>query len=348
MGFVSRGYRCKEVTLHEQNNNDATELSHAKVIVLSEQTLDRSPPQVIGALRSAQDNPAVAYLISLGSKRSRQTMGSFLNIVARMIGFQNLRDCAWESIRRHHVQAVIQMLSDSDRAPATINTYLAALKGVALEAWTMKQIDTDSYQHIKQVRSVRGSRLPNGRALEKHEVRALYFTCENDRSSKGLRDAAILAVLVGCGLRRSEVVALDMECVITREQALRVLGKGNKERIAYVPDGAWQRLMRWVEEVRGEQPGALFQRIRRFDDVTADRMTDQAIYHILETRRIEAGLEKFAPHDLRRTFASAMLDNGEDIITVKDAMGHASVTTTQKYDRRGDERLKQASRRLEF
>lgn len=334
--------------MRQQNNDDAIELSHAKVIVLSEQTSSEGRLQVTGGLRNAQDNPAVAYLISLGSKRSRQTMGSFLSIVARMIGYQNLRDCAWESMRRHHVQAVIHMLSDSDRAPATINTYLAALKGVALEAWTMKQIDTDSYQHIKQVRSVRGSRLPKGRALEKHEVRALYFTCENDRSSKGLRDAAILAVLVGCGLRRSEVVALDMECVITRDQALRVLGKGNKERIAYVPDGAWQRLMRWVEEVRGEQPGALFQRIRRFDDVTADRMTDQAIYHILETRRIEAGLEKFAPHDLRRTFASAMLDNGEDIITVKDAMGHASVTTTQKYDRRGDERLKQASRRLEF
>lgn len=348
MGFVSRGYRCEEVTLHQQNNGNTTELSHAKVIVLSEQTSGGGHPQVIGGLRSAQDNPAVAYLISLGSRRSRQTMGSFLNIVARMIGYQNLRDCAWESMRRHHVQAVIQMLSDSDRAPATINTYLAALKGVALEAWTMKQIDTDSYQHIKQVRSVRGSRLPKGRALEKHEVRSLYFTCENDRSSKGLRDAAILGVLVGCGLRRSEVVALDMESVITRDRALRVLGKGNKERIAYVPDGAWQRLMRWVDEVRGEQPGSLFQRIRRFDDVTADRMTDQAIYHILETRRIEAGLEKFAPHDLRRTFASAMLDNGEDIITVKDAMGHASVTTTQKYDRRGDERLKQASRRLDF
>ncbi|EAP4202155.1 tyrosine-type recombinase/integrase [Aeromonas sanarellii] len=334
--------------MHDTNNDREGSLSHVKANVPSEQIVRSELLPSSSSLRNIQDNPAVAYLMSLGSKRSRQTMGSFLNIVAKMIGFQNLRDCAWSSMRRHHVQAVIQILSDSDRAPATINTYLAALKGVALEAWTMKQIDTDSYQHIKQVRSVRGSRLPNGRALEKHEVRALYFTCENDRSSKGLRDAAILAVLVGCGLRRSEIVALDMECVITREQALRVLGKGNKERIAYVPDGAWQRLMRWVNEVRGEQPGALFQRIRRFDDVTADRMTDQAIYHILETRRIEAGLEKFAPHDLRRTFASAMLDNGEDIITVKDAMGHASVTTTQKYDRRGDERLKQASRRLEF
>ena len=163
-----------------------------------------------------------------------------------------------------------------------------------------------------------------------------------------MRDAAILAVLVGCGLRRSEVVALDMECVITRSRRFGCSVRVTKNASLMCLTGAWQRLMRWVNEVRGEQPGALFQRIRRFDDVTADRMTDQAIYHILETRRIEAGLEKFAPHDLRRTFASAMLDNGEDIITVKDAMGHASVTTTQKYDRRGDERLKQASRRLEF
>lgn len=334
--------------MYEQNNDNSLQLSHVKVTVSTEQTSSEGQLQVSGSHRNAQDNPAVAYLLSLGSKRSKQTMGSFLNIVARMIGYRNLRDCAWESMRRHHIQAVLGMLSDSDRAPATINTYLAALKGVALEAWTMKQIDTDSFQHIKQVRSVRGSRLPKGRALDKHEVRALFSTCERDRSSMGLRDAAILGVLLGCGLRRSEIVALDMENVVTRDRSLRVLGKGNKERISYVPDGAWKRLTQWVEEVRGEQPGPLFQRIRRFDDVTADRMTDQAIYHILETRRIEAGMEKFAPHDLRRTFATAMLDNGEDIITVKDAMGHASVTTTQKYDRRGDERLKEASRRLDF
>ncbi len=72
---------------------------------------------------------------------------------------------------------------------------------VALEARTMKQIDTDSFQHIKQVRSVRGSRLPKGRALERHEIRSLFFTCESDSSAKGLRDAAILGCS-RCGLRR--------------------------------------------------------------------------------------------------------------------------------------------------
>ncbi len=80
--------------------------------------------------------------------------------------------------------AVLEMLGDAGKAPATINTYLSALKGVALEAWTMKQLDTDSFQHIKQVRSVRGSRLPKGRALERHEIRNLFYTCENDSSVK--------------------------------------------------------------------------------------------------------------------------------------------------------------------
>ncbi|WP_370554238.1 tyrosine-type recombinase/integrase [Edwardsiella tarda] len=308
---------------------------------------DNSLP-VVGGINELQSNPAIAYLISLGSKRSRQTMGSFLNIVARMIGANNLKDCAWGSMRRHHVQAVMEILGNTERAPATINTYLSALKGVALEAWTMRQIDTDSFQHIKQVRSVRGSRLSKGRALERSEIKELFLICENDTSSKGVRDAAILGLLLGCGLRRSEIVGLNMESVNYREQYLRIIGKGNKERIAYIPGGAWKRLVRWIEEVRGDHPGPLFSRIRRFDDVTDNRLSDQAIYHILDTRRIEAGLEKFAPHDLRRTFASAMLDNGEDIVTVKDAMGHSSITTTQRYDKRGNERLKSASQRLDI
>lgn len=299
-------------------------------------------------LNTAQRNPAVAYLLSLGSKRSRQTMGSFLRIVANMLQYPDIFTCPWGELKRFHVQAIIEMLQDSDKAPATINTYLSAIKGVAMEAWSMSLIDTDTYQHIRHIRSVKGSRLSKGRALSPAEVRSLFFTCESDGSGKGLRDAAIIAILVGCGLRRSEVVALDYESIMPREQALKVLGKGNRERVAFMPRGTWTRLNTWVEEVRGERPGALLTRIRKFDDVTSERMSDQAIYHILETRRIESGLEKFAPHDLRRTFASSMLDNGEDIITVKDAMGHSSIATTQQYDRRGDDRLKDAAQRLDI
>jgi site-specific recombinase XerD len=292
------------------------------------------------------NNPAIAYLTSLGSKKSRQTMSSFLTIVVRMLGGHDIHSFQWSQVRRLHVQAVMELLNDSGKAPATINTYLSAIKGVALEAWTMKQIDTDNFYHIKHVRPSKGTRVSKGRALSRSEIEKLFFTCQSDTTSKGLRDATIISVLIGCGLRRAEVVALDMASVNTREQSLKVLGKGNKERWSYMPEGTAGRVNTWVQEVRGDFPGPLFPRIRRHDDVTDQRMTGQAIYHILETRRLESGLENFSPHDLRRTFASVMLENGEDIVTVKDAMGHADIKTTQQYDRRGSERLKLASQRI--
>ncbi|MBF0035724.1 tyrosine-type recombinase/integrase [Citrobacter freundii] len=291
-------------------------------------------------------DPARAYLLSLNSPRSRQTMASFLGIVARMLGAASTDTCSWGSLRRHHVMAVTELLRDSGRATATINTYLSALKGVAKEAWMMKMMDVESFQHIRAVRNMRGSRLPRGRALPAEEIRQLFAVCEADKSSLGPRDSALLAVLLGCGLRRSEVVGLLLSDVVTKERAVRVLGKGNKERLAYMPAGTWQRLQLWIDQVRGETPGPLFTRIRRFDTLTNDRMTDQAVYHILHIRQTQAKIGKCAPHDLRRTFATAMLDNGEDLITVKDAMGHASVTTTQQYDRRGEARLRIARDRL--
>ena len=293
-------------------------------------------------------SPARAYLLSLNSPRSRQTMASFLSIVADMLGSASMDACSWGSLRRHHVMAVTELLRDSGRATATVNIYLSALKGVAKEAWMLRLMDVESFQHIRAVRNLRGSRLPRGRALLPEEILALFSTCEDDGSSIGLRDAAMLGVILGCGLRRSEAVGLDLSDVVTHERALRVLGKGNKERLAYMPAGTWQRLTMWIEQVRGEREGPLFTRIRRFDTLTNDRLTDQAVYHVLQVRQRQAGIAKCAPHDLRRTFATAMLDNGEDLITVKDAMGHASVTTTQQYDRRGEARLRTARDRLDL
>lgn len=293
-------------------------------------------------------SPARAYLLSLNSPRSRQTMASFLNIVAGMLGAVSLESCSWGSLRRHHVMAVTELLRDTGRATATVNTYLSALKGVAKEAWMLKLMDVESFQHIRAVRNLRGSRLPRGRALPPEEIRSLFAVCEGDDSSLGIRDAAMLAVILGCGLRRSEAVGLNLSDIVMHERSLKVLGKGNKERLAYMPSGTWLRLRRWIDDVRGEKDGPLFTRIRRFDTLTNDRLTDQAVYHILQVRQRQAGIAKCAPHDLRRTFATAMLDNGEDLITVKDAMGHVSVTTTQQYDRRGEARLRTARDRLDL
>ena len=291
-------------------------------------------------------NPAAVYLLGLPSKLSRNTMASFLGRVATMAGNTTWKDFNWGGMRRPHVQAIIGMLSSSGLAPTTVNTYIAALKGVALEAWGLKMMTAEDFQQIKAIKSVRGKRISKGRALKQSELQALYTACRNDDSRlMGTRDIAIISILVGCGLRRAEVVNLDLASVNLDEGYLRVIGKGNKERIAFPPESVWQRLLTWLD-MRGNTAGPLFFRIRKNNVTTGERISTQAIYHILKSRQEQSNVTPFSPHDLRRTFATMLLANGEDIITVKDAMGHESVATTQKYDHRGKDRLRQASQRL--
>ncbi len=155
---------------------------------------------------NAPVSPARAYLLSLNSHRSRQTMASFLNIVAVMLGAASPESCSWGSLRRHHVMAVTELLRDTGRATATVNTYLSALKGVAKEAgcsgswmWRASSISGRSVT-CAAVGCPAVGRCPG-------EIRALFAVCEADRSCLGARDAAMLAVILGCGLRRSEVVS---------------------------------------------------------------------------------------------------------------------------------------------
>lgn len=172
-----------------------------------------------------RQNPAFAYLRSLGSHKSQQTMYSFLNTVAKLVNQSTIAQFDWSALRRHHIHGVIALLRESNRAPATINTYLSALKGVALEAWTLRLMDTESFQHIKLIKSVKGYRLPKGRSLTSEEIRGIFTVCEQDAEPKGLRDAAIFAVLIGCGLRRSKSSRLISITLIMRSNRCESLAK---------------------------------------------------------------------------------------------------------------------------
>ncbi|VFS80755.1 site-specific tyrosine recombinase XerD [Kluyvera cryocrescens] len=101
----------------------------------------------------------------------------------------------------------------------------------------------ESFQHIRAVRNLRGSRLPRGRALPPEEIRALFGACEADDSSiGGARCGGCWVSFSAAACDASEAVGLDLCDIVTDERALRVLGKGNKERLAYMPAGTWQRL----------------------------------------------------------------------------------------------------------
>ncbi|EKB30133.1 hypothetical protein HMPREF9465_02263 [Sutterella wadsworthensis 2_1_59BFAA] len=114
-----------------------------------------------------------------------------------------------------------------------------------------------------------------------------------------------------------------------------------------VADAVWKRLAVWLEARAGDPCPNVFLAVRRYGRIsTGHSITSSAVYQILKTRSSQSGVEDFSPHDLRRTFATRLLGAGTDINLVRKAMGHASVLTTQRYDKREDEEVEEATRKI--
>jgi site-specific recombinase XerD len=289
---------------------------------------------------------ARAYLASLKSETGRRAMTSALRKVARVMGAADIDAVNWASLNAANVKAIIAQVSEqriehgpragSRLAPASVATVLNALKGVAKAAWERESITTDTWERIRDVKPPKGSRLPAGRDVDAGERAALIQVAAGDTSPAGARDTAMLAMLIATGMRRGEVVALRLRDVDLETGRVRVVGKGDKERTAYLRNGAMRALRDWLA-VRGQQPGALFCVINKGGAIYIERhMTTTALHFILQKRAAEAGVTDLTAHDFRRTFAGELLDAGQDISTVAAMLGHADVKTTAKYDRRGE------------
>jgi site-specific recombinase XerD len=257
-----------------------------------------------------------------------------LRSVARIVGLSP-EEIRWSGLRYEVVSVVRALMIERRYAPATINATLSALKGVAHSAWQLKQLKTDEYQRIRDVKSVRGSRLPRGRALSDREVARLVAACARDASPAGARDLALVAMLGSGGLRRSEATLLDLSHLDVEAGTLRVIGKGDKERLVYLGRGSLRAVLHWVG-VRGADHGPLLCPVTKGGCVEPRRLSDHAVYKALRKRAREARLRPLSPHDLRRTCITAMLDRGGDLLVVQDIAGHSSISTTKIYDRRGE------------
>jgi integrase/recombinase XerD len=245
----------------------------------------------------------------------------------------------WTALRYQHTSAVRAVLAEHF-SPATANQALSALRGVLAETWMLGYMSAEEYHRAAKLPAVRGGSLPRGRALSAGELRALFEQCEVDvraGKARGMRDAAMLAVLYGTGLRRSELVSLDLSDFHADAAELKVRrGKGRKARLCYTPPGCVRALTRWIERSRGREAGPLFGRINKAGVLDLERLTDQAVLFILSQRAKEAKVGKFSPHDMRRTFIGDLLDAGADLSTVQTMAGHANIQTTARYDRRGE------------
>ena len=295
---------------------------------------------------AADQHPAAVYLARLGTG-SRRTMAGALDTIAAILtgGACNAAEVNWPAVRYQHAQAVRSTLSER-YAPATANKHIAALRGVLQEAWRLGLMSAEDYHRTVDLQPVRGERLPAGRAVQHDELAALFASCQDDDAPAGARDAALLAVLYGGGLRRAEVVALDVSDYNRTTGMLTIrAGKGNKARTAYATNGGRTALEAWLR-LRGDAPGPLFPPINKGGRIGSGAMTPGAVLQLLQRRAAKAGVEHFSPHDLRRTFIGDLLDSGADLATVQHMAGHANPTTTARYDRRGEAAKRRAAELL--
>jgi site-specific recombinase XerD len=317
-------------------------------------------------------NPVMSYLASLGSKDSRRVQKTALDQIATLLSSGQIEDSLqfpWEKLDYGTVTAVKAWL-DSRYAPSTVNRYLCAVRRVIKEAWRHNLISAERYQRATDVSSLTAQRLPTGRELENSEIKSLIEVClaDKDNPVSGIRDAAIISLMYSSGLRRSEVVSLDLEDVNLTTGQIRVIGKRNKERFAYLAAGAIRAIKKWLD-CRGRSPGPLFYAVnksgriirRRKQRLTEAqkaqgmrpksviaRLSDQTIYYVINKRAKEAGLEKKAtPHDMRRTFVSDLLEEGVDLATVSRMAGHEDTNTTKRYDRRPSKVMQEAVEKLD-
>lgn len=285
------------------------------------------------------------YLLRL-APNSRRTMGQSLNVIA---GIASAGACdgatfPWGELRYEHTLAIRSELADRCSL-ATANRHLAALRGVLKESWRLGQMSAETYHAAADVPTLKGSTLPKGRALDPGEIRALFQACKNDSTAAGARDAALLAVLYGGGLRRTEAVGLNWGDYDRQAGELLIRGKGNRQRLMFATAGSQRALYAWAS-VRNGEPGPLLMPVNRGGRIVRRRLSSQAIRYALEKRGKEAGAGAFSPHDLRRSFISHLLDAGADIATVRELAGHSDVSTTARYDRRGDRTRQQAAELL--
>jgi integrase len=202
------------------------------------------------------------------------------------------------------------------------------------------------YLRAVDLRPVPGSRLPAGRDVEHDELTALLAICAADPRPAGARDGAIIALAYLSGGRRAELAGLHLADVDLDPPAIRVVGKGGKQRLVPLSPTAAPLIDAWLAW-RGDQPGPLFCPIDRGDNVQHGRtLSGEAIRQVLGRRSLAAGVKALSPHDLRRSYAGDLLDAGADLPAVQQLLGHASPATTSRYDRRGDKARRTAAERL--
>lgn len=258
---------------------------------------------------------------------SPNTLDAYGRDLARYVRFLRERgraDC--DEVTRDDVEEFVATFMGLDYASASVGRSLAAVRGMHHFLLVERLCAHDPAHDVPLPRQER--RLPDVLSIaQAQELLDQPFA----QTAAGQRDRTILEVLYGCGLRASELCGLDQREVWLDDELLRVLGKGDKERIVPVSGtalaalGSYLRTWRHLLVRSGRPTDALFLNMR------GGRLSRQSVHAICERYGRIVGIRGLHPHTLRHSFATHLVEGGADLRVVQELLGHASISTTQIY-----------------
>ena len=227
------------------------------------------------------------------------------------------------------IQEYRQTLTGS---PASINLRMSAIRKLAQEAADNGLIESTIANGVQNVKGVSQKGVRTGNWLSKEQAQEIILR-PNTRTLKGLRDRAILAVMIGAGLRRSEVVALTFAHVQQRDGRWVISdmnGKGNHVRTIPIPSWVKLAIDEWTDAANITE-GIIFRSVSKGDYVNRENISAWSINDIVARYGEEIGVPTLAAHDLRRTFAKLAHKGGSGVDQIQLSLGHQSMKTTERY-----------------
>ncbi len=244
---------------------------------------------------------------------------------------KELLECSREDVQAYLAEHVVEGKATSSRS-----RFLSSLRGFFNYAVERELVAENPIANIDSPKLAK--RLPD--YLSEDEVDALLNAPNPEKSAVEWRDRTMLEVLYATGVRVTELIELTRESVNFNQGMVRVIGKGNKERIVPLGDEALKWVISYIENARPELMSNGSTDVL-FPSKRGKTMTRQTFWYAIRRYAIQAGIERhLSPHTLRHAFATHLLNHGADLRAVQMMLGHASLSTTQIYTRVANERLK--------
>lgn len=263
------------------------------------------------------------------------TISSYERDLDNYYGYIELKKIDYKNITKDEIRDYLKYLDDLNYSKNTISRILSTLRHFYTYLVTNKEVKINQFKLIRNPKKEK--KLPN--FLQGDELQKIFDTI-NIETPLGMRNRLIVELLYASGLRVSELTELKMNDIDISNKEIRVTGKGDKERIVYFGDYAKKYLELYLKEGRKELLNNKRSDYLLINNL-GDNLSTRGVQMVIDDIVKEASLKhNISPHALRHTFATDLLNNGADLKSVQELLGHSSLSTTQIYTHITNERLR--------